>query len=338
LENTRFVLSENQTAVLIVSAFSEGRKNFIAREAREWVSANPSCGWRLVHTPEQAEMILFLEHHPARDPLFLRVLFHPWQLKWPDKCWLYNDCDFAFPFMRGIYPGLERRSIGSGAVKSWFYVAQICENEAVEYVACSGSEPYLYSFTGACYTHRVRNEIFKLKDGRAWIQDTSNQNNWELSSEELAIYHKKYAQIINNSKFVLCPRGFSPTSYRLLETMKAGRVPVIISDAWVLPDNLNWNAFAIIVPESKVSQIPQLLRRHEPEAVARGLAARKSWENWCADDIKYERLLNQFESMAKSKANMGVMRLRTALGCFTSWTRLRLLWHSVKYYHKFEPL
>ena len=39
----------------------------------------------------------------------------------------------------------------------------------------------------------------------------------------------EYFRIMHNSMFVLCPRGVAPSSYRIFEAMKAGRVPVIIA-------------------------------------------------------------------------------------------------------------
>jgi len=320
----------NTKTVSIRSAFPEGPSNFIARDAREWVKSNSDCGWRVVDDPSQAELILFLEHHPAADPLFLRVLLHPWRRKWPDKCWLFHDADAVVPLMQGIYPSLERRFFRPGAVESWIYVTQFCPNEAIQYLAPTGDETYLYSFVGACRTHPVRSQIINLKDSRAMLQDTSNKNGWELSGEGQSNYHEQYARTIQKSKFVLCPRGFSPASYRLLEAMKTGRVPVIISDDWPLPSVPFWNECAILVPESEVSQIPQLLRKYEPESVVRGEAARKSWETWCADPVKYGRLLDQYESLAKSRKGIGRLAISAGAGLFKSRSGCRALWRSVK--------
>lgn len=308
------------------------------------MNANLNSGWRLTQNPSDADLIIFMEHHPEIDPLFLRVFFHPWRRRWSEKCWMYHDADYVYPIMKGVYPGLERPLFQSGVVESWFYIAQHVENKNLEMAPLFGGEHFLYSFTGSERTHPIRSRILSLKDDRAWLQDTSLKNSQELNltmagllstrspavTAELIEYHQRFAKIVQDSKFVLCPRGCSPTSYRLLETMRAGRTPVIISDDWAYPSNLPWNEFAILVPEAQVEQIPQLLRERESEAVMRGQTARQVWEAWCADDTKYGRLLEKFALMAEAPNQAGIFGIHIWIRLLASRPGLRALWHSLR--------
>ena len=54
-------------------------------------------------------------------------------------------------------------------------------------------------------------------------------------------------ELLHDSKFGLVPRGDAMFSYRLMETMAMGVVPIIISDGWQLPfeDMLDWSEFSI---------------------------------------------------------------------------------------------
>jgi hypothetical protein len=47
------------------------------------------------------------------------------------------------------------------------------------------------------------------------------------------------------------------------ETLLAGRVPVIVSDAWAAPTGIDWQRCSIRVREAEVSRIPALLERRE---------------------------------------------------------------------------
>jgi len=321
-------------AILITSAFPESEDNFISRQARAWITSKPDYCWRLVSDPEEAEMILFLEHHPGSDPLFLRVLLHPFRRRWPEKCWLFHDADKVFPLVPGVYPSLQKQYLQPGMLASWFYVTQFCVNPAIRYVPLTGRESFLYSFTGASRTHPVRPKILELRDSRAWLQDTSEKNGWELASDKQVSYHERYAQTLRESKFVLCPRGISPTSYRLLEAMKTGRAPVIISDEWPLPEGPKWNDFSIIVHQSNISNIPEILRERESEALALGCAARKAWEQYCTDDTKYAQLFEQFATMAKTRMNTLHLPVQYYLRTLNSKNGFRALFHSLRGYLK----
>jgi hypothetical protein len=66
--------------------------------------------------------------------------------------------------------------------------------------------------------------------------------------------------------------------------MRAGRVPVVISDGWVRPPGPDWDAFCLFVPEARVFDLPTLLEREEPRGPAMGALARKEWERWYSEE------------------------------------------------------
>jgi hypothetical protein len=112
--------------------------------------------------------------------------------------------------------------------------------------------------------------VISLKHQRAYLEDAwSNQSDCD----------KGYAEILQKSKFVLCPRGHGASTWRLFETMRAGRVPVIVSDEWIAPRGLNWDKFSIRVPEREVDRIPAMLEALEGLSEEMGLAARKAWDD-----------------------------------------------------------
>ena len=112
-----------------------------------------------------------------------------------------------------------------------------------------------------------------------------------MEQRERLDYDRRYAELCKASKFVLCPRGLSVSSIRLFETMRMGRVPVILADGWVAPEGPRWEKFSIRIPESEFAQIPRLLECRESEAIAMGELARREWEEWFSDDVLFHRLV-----------------------------------------------
>lgn len=75
---------------------------------------------------------------------------------------------------------------------------------------------------------------------------------------------ESYVNLLYNSKFTLLPRGSSVgLSYRLIESMSAGSIPVIISDNHVLPfsDMINYNKFSISIKEKSVKNLEKNLKK-----------------------------------------------------------------------------
>jgi hypothetical protein len=120
---------------------------------------------------------------------------------------------------------------------------------------------------------------------------------------------------MRESKFILCPRGMCPSSVRLFETMKAGRVPVVISDEWVPPPEVPWREFAIVVRESDVAMIPSILAREEATFPERAAAARRAWERWFAKDV-----------LAGTITRWGMSLVQESSRAAPSWPHLSALW------------
>jgi hypothetical protein len=72
--------------------------------------------------------------------------------------------------------------------------------------------------------------------------------------------------------------------------MEAGRVPVIVSDAFTPPEGPDWAAFSLRAAEAETPGIPALLRRHETAAAEMGANARSAWEQWFAPSVTFHRI------------------------------------------------
>jgi hypothetical protein len=135
-----------------------------------------------------------------------------------------------------------------------------------------------------------------LAHPRAYLDDTSSA----LPANErkpfpMVDYEQqdkmRYGDIIARSQFVLCPRGYASSTWRLYETMKAGRVPVIISDQWVPPIGPAWETCSIRVREKDIAKIPHLLEVYESRAEVMGQCARRVWEEWFSIQTVFHRIV-----------------------------------------------
>lgn len=71
-----------------------------------------------------------------------------------------------------------------------------------------------------------------------------------------------YVPLMSRSRFTLCPAGFGRWSFRLVQAVLAGSVPVLLADGYVLPfaQRIPWDSFLVRVPERDVASVPDMLR------------------------------------------------------------------------------
>ena len=93
-------------------------------------------------------------------------------------------------------------------------------NEFLTYTPPTPDLPYLFSFMGSTKTAPVRREIARLSHPRGFFRDTAADYERALHRRMIASewrdYYRRYAEQIRASKFVLCPRGLSVSSIRLI--------------------------------------------------------------------------------------------------------------------------
>lgn len=228
-----------------------------------------------------ADAIVFIENTQFKDMGFKTLLSHELVRRYPEKVYMYNEADRAWPVLNGLYCSLACNLSDSSSQVAFPYLT--ATNSGIRDIHGKPvKRRWLYSFVGS-QSHPSRKPLLRLSGNDARIVDTSDFCTWDPVQTSRYAFQKLYTDTIAASKFILCPRGIGPASLRLYETMEAGRVPVIISDTWVAPPQIDWD-FAVRVPEWQVADIPDILNELEPEWQDRGEAARKAWESAYAPD------------------------------------------------------
>ena len=246
----------------------------------------------LTDVAASADVILFAEYYGGGFH-FERIRRHPLVRQFREKCFIFCSNALVIPFLPGVYASVERRW-SSRRTCGGFYLG-LPKNEFTTFTSPDDELPYIFSFMGSTANAPVRRKLADLKHPRAFFQNTEDEFtrllHREMSPRERRDYYRRYAELTKASKFVLCPRGLGASTIRLFETMRMGRVPVIISDQWVAPDGPAWEKFSLRVPEREVHRIPQLLEENEHMAVPMGARARREWEEWFSEEVAFHRVV-----------------------------------------------
>ncbi len=142
-------------------------------------------------------------------------------------------------------------------------------------VAAAGGRSILASFQGAD-SHPVRRVLAQLSSRPRFVVRLVDPLERHVGRID-ALAGKtdpEYEELLDRSIFAFVPRGDALFSYRLLEIMARGAIPIVLSDGWVLPFDrlIDWESAALRFHHDAVLQIPPLLEALAPEEIA-GLQA-----------------------------------------------------------------
>jgi hypothetical protein len=267
----------------------------------------------VVDRPEDADLLLFVD-----------VQFHGWQMRalldhplrkrYGERCFVFCDTDRPWCAMPGVYVSMPRGSFDWRWQRPWLYhrSPNVIERRPVQ------DADLLFSFVGG-RNHAVRDGILALRHARSVVEDTTGFLFHRTDGPDHATRVHRFQEVLVRSKFVVCPRGHGTSSFRLNETLAAGRVPVIVSDEWVPPPELDWDTFSIRVPERGVHGLPALLEAREAEFEDLARRAAEAYDRQFAPEATFTRVVDLCAEIAGSEPRAAFSRDRRR---YLRWGRL----------------
>ena len=108
----------------------------------------------------------------------------------------------------------------------------------------------LFSFVGTYTSHPIRMRMRSRINGPGIVYRDNYHvdSNVVISKDAKAKEEKEYQDILQRSRYSLCPRGSSASSVRFWESLHAQTIPILVSDSWILPD-WDWDNTIISIKE-----------------------------------------------------------------------------------------
>lgn len=243
---------------------------------------------------ESASHILFLEAGRRRDHVWANnhLARHPLVRAFPQKCYVWCTEDNAITWLPGIYVSMPKRFFDPTLHRAFRYFTLNTEQLPVP-AACE--RDIFYSFLGGPSSPQ-RAAIHRMAHPPdALVVKTLNYNHGRYAQGSDL---ENYVEVLARSRFTLCPAGSGTSSYRLFEAMRAGSVPVILSDNLVLPEGPDWKSCSVRVEWKSLPELGGILRGvADPAAMGRN--AQAAFGQFFSADRMLHHIARELNSLGK---------------------------------------
>jgi hypothetical protein len=149
-------------------------------------------------------------------------------------------------------------------------------------------QPHPYSFTTqrdifcafmGALTHPIRKNLLPYIKKAGYLVNT------------FSIPIQDYCMNLSRSVFTLAPRGYGVTSFRLMEAVQFGSIPVYISDKPMFPHK-EWFDYGVFIEPDRVQHIDKILKAITPDEIAyKQKRLKEVWEMFTYEGCR-NRILN----------------------------------------------
>ena len=127
----------------------------------------------------------------------------------------------------------------------------------------SSSRSIKVSFQGQG-SHPCRQELIKIGNKKDILINIIKGSDHSKKIDAIrGLEDNLYTDLLDNSMFGIVARGDALFSYRLLETLSRGAIPIIISDGWVLPFDrtIDWSECSLRFHQEAIDAIPFIIEK-----------------------------------------------------------------------------
>lgn len=276
-----------------------------------------------VAAPQDADVIVLFEHFSYkvlshRD----RLTSTPLLQQFGPRVFSVNYDDSVLGFLPGCYTSLTPRNHDPRLHRACAYPKVYNARILSAAPAYTHAKRHLFTFRGTLRSHAVRRRLHRVlsqcPDGVITEVDQPFHSHTENQKDT-------FVQDVMESHFVLCPRGESPSTYRLFEVMALGGCPVIISDNWIPVPNVAWQDCSIRVRERDVDRIPAILAKLAQRSLDLGQRARQEWEKHFSESGLNHAYLDQICALRRSSDPMADLSLPAQIH---RWHSLAFRWNN----------
>lgn len=153
---------------------------------------------------------------------------------------------------------------------------------------------YLLTFVGSLDTHPVRQRLNTMYNTTYSFEQTDD---WQ--------------EMMEQSKFSLCPRGYGPTSFRIFESILLGSIPVYVWEGeYLLPfsDMLDWDTFSIRIHSSEIETLSERIMQRDYEAMTTALRQVREYFTLAHTSIYIKHTLSSPAAIAAAVDAGGAVR------------------------------
>lgn len=274
----------------------------------EELKSQQGDGVTVSETPETATHILFLECGKRRDHVWAKnyLARHPLVRAFPDKCYVWCTEDNAITWLPGIYVSMPKQFFDPSLHRAFRYFNLNTEQLPVP---AERDRDIFYSFLGGP-SSPLRAAIHRMSHpADSLVLETLNYNHGRYAQGSAL---NSYVQVLARSQFTLCPAGAGTSSYRLFEAMRAGSVPVILSDNLVLPQGPRWVNCSIRIEWKNLPQLPEILRAI-PDPATIGRNAQEDFQKFFSAERMLQHIARELNALGKCDVRRARRRFRHQL-------------------------
>ena len=228
----------------------------------------------LAEDPDSADLVVFQESWSTQQPDYVyKIKRDPFFHKYWRKLYTLNDDDIVPGLLPGLYTSLERHTYDPGIHRSCAYPRTY--NDEVEKPQAAVEAEVLATFRGQPGSSPLRDRLAKLLADAQHVRITLIYQDFHSHSDT---QKSDYVQDILSAHAVLCPRGWSPSTYRMYETMALGRCPIVIADDWIEIEGIDWDSCSIRVGESEIGNLDAILAQRADDLPRLGQNAQRIFQ------------------------------------------------------------